>query len=73
MSKKYQARIDYADEDKSRWNDEYDRASDEQSTWPYSDDIEDLGEKMRWMKTWFPITAGASFLFGVLYRVAGFS
>lgn len=58
----YKRRINYANDDKGRWNIEFEKENDRSSSWPYTTFIEQLGSVMRFLKVSFPILAGVIFV-----------
>jgi hypothetical protein len=65
MSESLRRRIDYADEDCTRWEKEWEASVGGVSPWPYSQGIDRLGRWLREAKAWLPIVAGALFLIGL--------
>lgn len=62
MAAQYGTRVDYADEDRARWENEFKAAAEKGSPWPYTTGIETLGRLALWMKVGLPVLAGASFI-----------
>jgi hypothetical protein len=55
-------RCRYADENRERWNREFNEASKKGSDWPYTPLIHGVGFALRELKVWVPILAGILFL-----------
>ncbi len=58
----YENRLKYADDDKDRWEKEFQDAAKEKSSWPYTKLIENLGLWLRILKTLAPVIAGILFI-----------
>lgn len=61
-------RIDYAEADAARWQNEFTDARGKSDHWPFTTGIDFLGRAMREAKTWLPLAAGASFLVSLFSR-----
>ena len=68
MSLCYWERVEYADENKKRWDSEFDKGNVIPSPWPYTEFIERLGKFMRFIKVWAPIIAGSLFILGLFSK-----
>jgi hypothetical protein len=61
LTKLIDKRQDYAEEDPSRWEAEWQNSQTQKDPWPYTRAIERVGEISRCLRFWFPIL-GAIFL-----------
>ena len=61
-------RVLYAEGNTKRWQEEFEAAIGEQSSWPYTDNIDKVAKKLRWGKTWLPLLGGVLFLLALLYQ-----
>ena len=68
MTGLYRQRVEYADDDKDRWNREFEGGENTPSAWPYTSDIQSLGTVIRLLKTWAPILGGIAFVLGLFAR-----
>jgi hypothetical protein len=62
MSELHRRRINYAGQDRSRWEKECAAALGRIDPWPFTKGIDVLGRCLREIKTWLPLLAGAFFL-----------
>ena len=65
MTWQYAKRCKYADEDRNRWSDEFEKENTSPSAWPYTSFIERLGDFIRLLKVWAPLAAGILFVLGL--------
>jgi hypothetical protein len=66
MTEWLRVRWQKAEDNKKWWIEEYKRRNETQ--WPYTKGIEQLGRWLRYMKTVAPVAAGASFIVSLLLR-----
>lgn len=66
MGELHRKRVEYAEQDLQRWNEEYAAALVRRSPWPFTKAIERLGRSMRELKAWLPLAAGIAFLVALL-------
>ena len=66
MSELLRARVELAERNPGRWEDEFRRTGGCADPWPYTSGIERLGRGMREMKTWLPVLAGVLFFLALL-------
>jgi hypothetical protein len=68
MGELHRARIDYAETDTVRWQNEFEETAGKRDPWPFTRKIEKLGRGLREAKPWLPILASLSFLMALLSR-----
>jgi hypothetical protein len=68
MGELLRARFEYAEVDRQRWASECAVARQTADPWPYTGKIEELGKKLRVVKTFGPILGGALFIAALFPR-----
>lgn len=61
-------RVEYAESDAGRWQQEFENTSGKRDPWPFTSTIESVGYWQRAAKTWLPVAAGLSFFVALLWR-----
>ncbi len=66
MSEKHLGRINYAESHQTEWQRDFDATAGKRDPYPFTAEIEKLGDALRFARTWLPLAAGVAFFVALL-------
>jgi len=67
-SEAHRKQFEYAEENPTRWESEFEEAKGKRTAWPFSDNMESVGRGMRRIKVSFPLIGGLLLVIGAVCK-----